>query len=524
MEITRQGDAHCLWTTAGYDGFGYQVLIPPAIAARATIRTKLRRTWTPCVQGTDGAASIPRLGEISIELVNFRIRRYAPSLLDPVAAYVACVSVVAASMFITLALTRVELPSVWLLAALAGLAALAEQNSVKLSSRTEESVSLLVIVFAAVLLGPFGAMIVGAASMLGDLIPRTTVPAQYQRWMVYTATRSITGAVTGFAALTVRHTTEADFTAIVSATLAAAIVANGVDLAFGLTAHVVRRVGSPLELVRAVGPMIVASISLATPVIAALAYTFEAVSPLTLPLFLIPAVAAHRSFALYHRQRVLTDDLLAVNDRLEQASWSFASALVATLEARDEYTAGHSTAVAVYARHIAARMGLSEEEQKIAELSGLVHDIGKVGLPTGLLEKRGPLTLAERREMETHSVIGERILERFGEYGEIATIVRHHHERFDGMGYPDGLRADEIPLLARIIAVADAYDAMTSDRPYRSAMPSRVARMRLAQAVESQFDTTVVAAFEALLASGLDSGGHRRMEIVRPAATVAVAG
>lgn len=103
--------------------------------------------------------------------------------------------------------------------------------------------------------------------------------------------------------------------------------------------------------------------------------------------------------------------------------------------------------------------------------------------------------------MEEHAAIGERILSKVEDYAEIARIVRHHHERVDGLGYPDGLADDEIPLLARIIAVADAYNAMTSDRPYRDAMPSRVARLRLAQAVESQFDTSVVAAFEAILAS-----------------------
>ncbi len=102
--------------------------------------------------------------------------------------------------------------------------------------------------------------------------------------------------------------------------------------------------------------------------------------------------------------------------------------------------------------------------------------------------------------MEKHSEIGERILAKVEDYAEIAKIVRHHHERWDGQGYPDGLAGEEIPLISRIIAVADAYNAMTSDRPYRDAMPSRVARLRLAQGVESQFDTTVVAAFEAVLA------------------------
>ena len=102
--------------------------------------------------------------------------------------------------------------------------------------------------------------------------------------------------------------------------------------------------------------------------------------------------------------------------------------------------------------------------------------------------------------MQKHSEIGERILGNVEQPSEIAGIVRHHHERVDGQGYPDGLAGKEIPLLSRIIAVADAYNAMTSDRPYRDAMPSRVARLRLAQAVETQFDTAVVAVFEAILA------------------------
>ena len=203
---------------------------------------------------------------------------------------------------------------------------------------------------------------------------------------------------------------------------------------------------------------------------------------------------------MYQDQRRLARDLVAVNNRLERANLSFATALVATLDARDRYTAGHSAAVAIYARDIAERLGLSEEEQQLAHLCGLVHDIGKIGLPPGLLEKPGALTLAERRQMETHSEIGEHILAKVEDYAEIAKIVRHHHERWDGQGYPDGIAALDIPLISRIISVADAYNAMTSDRPYRDAMPSRVARMRLAQGVESQFDTTIVAAFEAILA------------------------
>jgi putative nucleotidyltransferase with HDIG domain len=203
---------------------------------------------------------------------------------------------------------------------------------------------------------------------------------------------------------------------------------------------------------------------------------------------------------MYYEQRRLATDLATANDRLERANLSFATALVATLDARDRYTAGHSAAVAIYARDIAERLELGDEEQQLAHQCGLVHDIGKIGLPPGLLEKPGALTLAERRQMERHSEIGEGILMKVEDYAEIAKIVRHHHERWDGQGYPDGIGGLDIPLISRIISVADAYNAMTSDRPYRDAMPSRVARMRLAQGVESQFDTTIVAAFEAILA------------------------
>jgi putative nucleotidyltransferase with HDIG domain len=240
------------------------------------------------------------------------------------------------------------------------------------------------------------------------------------------------------------------------------------------------------------------------PVLALFVYGYHRYSLWLVLVFFLPALAAQRLLHLYQQEKVVTRDLEEANQRLRRTSLSFATALVATLDARDQYTAGHSAAVAIYARDIASRMGLSEEKQQLVHLCGLVHDIGKIGLPPGLLEKQGPLTLDERRQMERHSEIGERILRNVDDYSEIADIVRSHHERIDGMGYPDGVHGEEIPLLARIIGVADAYDAMTSDRPYREALPNRVARMRLAQAVETQFDTTVVAAFEAILAGSDD--------------------
>jgi putative nucleotidyltransferase with HDIG domain len=315
----------------------------------------------------------------------------------------------------------------------------------------------------------------------------------------------ITAAFTGFAAVAVAPAFSDRLLSVVAATVAAAVVSQSLDAAFAAIAGWVRRLGRMRDTLRHLLPLAFSAIPLYAPVVALLAYTYVEVSPITLPLFFVPALAAQRLFALYRDQRQLTGELVNANVALERANLSFASALVATLDARDRYTAGHSAAVAVYARDIARQMNLSTDLQQLAHVCGLVHDIGKIGLPAGLLEKPGALTLEERREMQRHSEIGERILANVDTYAQIAEVVRHHHERVDGQGYPDGLIGDEIPLIARIIAVADAYNAMTSDRPYRDAMPSRVARLRLAQATDGQFSTEIVAAFETILANSNES-------------------
>jgi putative nucleotidyltransferase with HDIG domain len=400
-----------------------------------------------------------------------------------------------------------SIPSLWIVAGLAILAAVAERQSVPLTRNTEASVAFLPFVFSAVAFGPFTALVVGALAGLGDF------RRPYLRWAVYLPVRSLTAAAAGLAASAVGSPGgRTAFGAILLATLAASIANLGADLFFNLGTQAVRHAGSPYALLRALAPLIFVQELLYTPLVALLVYGYHLYSVAIVGAFLVPAIALQRLILLYQQQREAVSNLEEVNARLERANFSFAGALVATLDARDRYTAGHSAAVAIYSRDIAARMGLSDEEQTQVHLCGLVHDIGKIGLSAGLLEKPGALTLDERRQMEGHAAIGEKILSKVEDYAEIARIVRHHHERVDGLGYPDGLSGDEIPLAARIIAVADAYNAMTSHRPYRDAMPSRVARLRLAQAVESQFDTTVVAAFEAILAAAPESyrSGQRK--------------
>lgn len=420
-----------------------------------------------------------------------RIKLYAGTLA-------ACAGGLAAGLLVSGSTLRAP----WIVVALAALSALAEHSTVRVSPTLQLSLWPLPALFAAVLFGPLAGGVVGAASMLGErelLMFSDRNRAPRLKALTYASSSFMVGVAMGGTASGIQYLIPSKVGGIIVATIAGAAVGETLDVvSTGLTSKMRGRDFGSVG--RALLPVVLTATPTYGPLVAGLALAYAVVSPWTTPLFFIPALAAHRLYQLFLQQRELADNLTEVNATLARANLSFAEGLIATLDARDRYTAGHSAAVAIYSRDIARRMDLPEELQEKTYLCGMVHDIGKIGLPAGLLEKPGALTLEERRQMQEHSAIGEHILMRVDTYADIAKIVRWHHERVDGEGYPDRLRGDEIPLLSRIIAVADAYNAMTSDRPYRDAMPSRVARHRLAQAVESQFDTSVVAAFEAILA------------------------
>ncbi|KYH30602.1 HD domain-containing phosphohydrolase [Neomoorella mulderi] len=174
---------------------------------------------------------------------------------------------------------------------------------------------------------------------------------------------------------------------------------------------------------------------------------------------------------------------------------STVQALAAALEAKDVYTRGHSIRVAQWARSCARMLGLSAEEEEQVYMAGLLHDLGKIGIQEDILLKAGPLTPEERKEMQGHPEVGARILEPARFPAAVIAAVRHHHEDYGGGGYPAGLSREEIPLLARIIRVADAYDAMTSARPYREAFTPQEAYEELKRCAGRQFDPRVVEAF-----------------------------
>ncbi|MDO4960568.1 MAG: HD-GYP domain-containing protein [Eubacteriales bacterium] len=163
-------------------------------------------------------------------------------------------------------------------------------------------------------------------------------------------------------------------------------------------------------------------------------------------------------------------------------------ALVSAVEAKDPYTEGHSGRVADYTRMMVQRLGVSAKAQKKIYFISLMHDIGKIGIPDYILNKTSGLTDEEFQLIKDHPVIGERILSGITSIPELAIGARWHHEKYDGTGYPDGLKGEEIPKIARLIAVADSYDAMASKRSYRDILPQAVIRSEIEKGIGTQFD------------------------------------
>ncbi len=202
-----------------------------------------------------------------------------------------------------------------------------------------------------------------------------------------------------------------------------------------------------------------------------------------------------------------------VHRQMRRSRRTFLSAidsLVRTLEARDSYTKGHSLRVRHYALHLARALRLAPGERKQLSLAAKLHDIGKVGVPEHILNKPGRLTSAEFESIREHPAIGERILMPIIRNRTVLGAIRGHHERLDGKGYPDGLRGEAIPLLARLIAVVDCYDALTSSRAYRSALSTNEACAALRAGAGAQFDPELVRAFLGLDATVLAYGHGAR--------------
>ena len=196
------------------------------------------------------------------------------------------------------------------------------------------------------------------------------------------------------------------------------------------------------------------------------------------------------------RKRIEQDKF---NPRNASALLKAIKALVSALEAKDSYTSGHSLRVAHYAKMMGEKMNLNSDQLYCLHLSAILHDIGKIGLPDNILKKTSSLLESEYITAKEHPLIGSKIVGNIDELHEVAAIIRHHHERYDGSGYPDGLQGEAIPVLARILAIVDAYEAIVSRRNYRSQQSPQAAVKELKENSGTQFDPQLVDIFIGLM-------------------------
>lgn len=219
-------------------------------------------------------------------------------------------------------------------------------------------------------------------------------------------------------------------------------------------------------------------------------------------------VALANDVAMAIKNAFLFEDLQLEIERNKRLFLETTMALSAAIDAKDHYTRGHTSRVTSYSMLIARRFSddIPERlEPKFFEnlhIASLLHDIGKIGVPESILNKTGPLTDEERKKINEHSLVGAVILEPIKDLDEVIVGVKHHHERYDGTGYPDGLKSQDIPMIAAVISVADAYDAMTTDRPYRRALTKDQAVVELERNSGTQFHPGIVRAAVALYKRG----------------------
>ena len=195
----------------------------------------------------------------------------------------------------------------------------------------------------------------------------------------------------------------------------------------------------------------------------------------------------------------INDELKDTYDQLEKAYMESIQTLRYTVEAKDAYTRGHSDRVSEYSVLIGKKLGLQDSDIRLLQIGGLFHDIGKIGVPDSILLKEAKLTDDEYSQIKNHPSIGAHILSNATIFADIIPIVKHHHEKYDGTGYPGRLKGEEIPYLARIAAVADTFDAMTSVRPYRKALPLDIVKEEFRKYSGTQFDPDIAKTFLEIL-------------------------
>lgn len=213
-------------------------------------------------------------------------------------------------------------------------------------------------------------------------------------------------------------------------------------------------------------------------------------------LTLVPMMIAFFTISyVFHHYYESVQKLQQKVEEVKSFNHKFLTTMAASIDARDHYTSGHSQRVAHWGKEIAKQIGMSPEKVEEVYFGGILHDIGKIGIEDEILNKKGKLTPEEYDKIKQHTVIGYEIIKQAGMFHELLPAIRSHHERIDGKGYPDGLVGNEIPLIARILAISDAFDAMVADRPYRKGLPVEEALQEIRRGSGTQFDEELASYF-----------------------------
>ena len=463
----------------------------------------------PGARGTKGVRSGPRPLPYKAASLQAEQRREQQSLGWPASLFIAGVSVAGVGLIAWYA-PRFDPSDTLGLALLTLLAVLADRLAITIYGETRLSVSFIPIFAVAVLYGPAGVAIAGPIAAVAVHIPRQVLSLRLP-FDVGNVTIAITLAAITFEAMAGNARDELRPVMLPAALVAAAV-------AYAVNAYLVSQVASLttgrsvlevwLEKGRWIFPHYVVFGLLGL----ALALAYRALGVTGLLAFVAPPIMMQVSIKQYVERTTETvtalrrkneeleganREILKMTETLKETYDGTLEALVTALDARDRETKGHSTRVTEYTLDIARRLGFQPgtpfwEDMKRA---ALLHDVGKIGVSDFILHKPGPLTPEEWEEMRRHPVIGYKMLKGVRFLAGPTEIVRSHHERFDGKGYPRALAGEEVPLGARIFAVADTFDAMTSDRPYRRALPWEAARDEITRHSGTQFDPQVVEAF-----------------------------
>jgi putative nucleotidyltransferase with HDIG domain len=383
------------------------------------------------------------------------------------------------------------------------LACFAELYTIRVGPGMEISAGFLACFLSAAVAGPLASFCIAVASQLLGLRQR-----QWERTICFTATMGLVAGGASFLYWTwfslVGGFAEAPVVVVAAFSLGAGILYQILNYILGVPIVWLNRgIGFKRAWVYGVVPFLkfdlfflVVSVGLISIYHLYLPRNGGAASPssaLLVVLCLVPVVALVWALRQWAVERMLAH-------RNERLALQAVASQVTALDLKDNYTARHSASVAQWAKDIARGMGLSESDQNLSHLAGVLHDVGKIGVPDEILKSSSRLNADNWAQIERHCENGYKVLRTIDQFEELATVVLHHHERYDGSGYPRGLAGEDIPLISRIICVADSYSAMTSQRPYGPPLATEVAIAELEYQKGTQFDPVVVDAFLAILA------------------------